>query len=417
MAKSSPCLSSFATALAGSVLVACSVAAEVRLNVLTECDDIARLDKAMRSASALVGTRCRPPKGPLERVIYKRAGGRESKLCFHESAVVPFLEGYSCMHGPMKTGASINCFRAANSREIERFKREFLGSAAVAANDYKIAASKCSVTNGNATNAPPTMLSGYLALVAKVEFGFISPLGTGRKTDSYVQHGFASVDPSIEGRPPSAIEFVSVLIAPPDYVSAGQKRNLGEWIVTLDADKETDEVLNSFYRRNEVPAHVFGRMYAIQSTAGQVSSRGEKEALLESLQRRLVRTLAVEGFDDLTDRAFERRIGRTRGEFSQALVEGLPFGRRRPGSFGAAGVARILTNESRPTCTNDEGMIMVVLLPIRPLEDVGSDFGSLLVGIAGLGSCSRLSLPSTKTYLEEVAELTDRHIERELTKR
>lgn len=383
-----------------------SASAEINLNVLTACGDIAALSQSLRSEQMPTASDCRTPNGALERSLLERVGGQRAGLCFLRSAPAPLLEGYSCIRAPTKVGASLDCFRSVRATDISAFKEnEDRGSGR--ANEYKISASKCEVTNGNSTVAPPTTFSPLLAHVARQELGFVSPIGRGRKTNSYVQHGFASTDPSIKGEARSAIEYVSFLIAGEFFASREEQRTVGDWVVRIDADKEADENLNELYRKNRIPFYVTGRHYVVEGPAA--SSTARRSAFTESLKRAIAKRLIADGFTDLPRESREK--------LTNSLLKSIPFGRRQYTPTDGVGKLRLLINTTRPVCTEDDGAVVVVLMPIIPAQDVDSDFGGMFLLTVGMGSCSRISQSSTRSYLNGLNKIVDEQLIAEFNRR
>lgn len=392
------------TALA--VCLSCSQAsAELRLDALRACSEIAALIQSMRSPSPVFASDCRSANEALERAIDQRLGP-DARLCVVRSPPAPFLNGYSCVTIPAKLGATLDCVRRAELLEVAAFKQEFREKGSSRAIEYMEVASKCEVTNANTTVAPPTTFSPLLAVIAKPEIAFVSPIGKGRQTDSYIQHGFASTDPTISGNAPAAIEFVSILVGGATYSPNEEKRQIGDWIVRTDRAKEMNSALNEFYKKNNVPAFADGALYTLQNTGNSPTTQSAKIAFLRRLQAAIVRGLEVEGFEDMPDSEFVAKAGKSRADFGAAMVNNMPYGRRHWLTGDAPGYIHILFNTSRPACTETGGVFATYLMSINPLPDVETDFGSLIVMTAGIGRCSRTTLSSTKTYMDGIAKLT-----------
>jgi hypothetical protein len=177
-----------------------------------------------------------------------------------------------------------------------------------------------------------------------MDFGFVSPIGKGRKTNSYVQHGYASTDPTIGGESPSAIEYVSLSIAAPDYAPKEEKLTVGDWIVRVDAAEDLNALMNGLYRKNKMPVNVDVTWYAIERPVATKTSMTKKVALVEELQRAIARSLRNEGFEEMSDADLEDKTGMTRAEYARKAFEGIPYGRRQFLQMELGGTIRILFN-------------------------------------------------------------------------
>ena len=239
-------LSSFKVARLWRLLVAClalpTVAqAEINLDKLSACDDIALLSETMKSRPLDTHRNCRSPRNTLERELVARTGLDISQHCLDQSTPVPFLTGFSCfwLEGPeVKVGASLVCFRSADLDDITLYKTNHGEEFDAPISKYKSAAAACPVSNGDSADAQLTLFPVLLWSIARFEFGFITGLGKKRPPDSYIVHGYAATDPTISGNAPSAIEFVYAITGATMNSPASEQKTVGTWVVDIDEDEE-----------------------------------------------------------------------------------------------------------------------------------------------------------------------------------
>lgn len=391
---------------------ACPVFGDVRLDVLTRCNDIASVNTALQHwSSGMSG--CRSPSGRLERTLYQRVGGADAGLCFLSAAPADFLDSYSCVRTAHEGAVSLDCFRPAEIADVHAYQARFADSYAALANQYETAASRCDATNGNAVAAMPTTFSPLLSMIAKMEFGFTSPLGTGRMTKSYVQHGFASLDPSMDGVTIRAIEYVSFLVNGSIFKSNAHIRSVGSWQLEVDAGDSIVKAMNNAFVQHDLPVGVKGNWIALTNGSAQERTSDEKADVLRRLMKELVKRYEIEGFRDIPDDALRRATGRSRDDFARMpLEQGVPYGRRRMLTPDSVRNVHVMANTRRPACTEEDGgVVMAVALTMAPPPEVASDYGSVLVTIVGVGACSHLSRSSTSKYVDGLLDLAGDSVE------
>lgn len=400
------------------VYVACASYAfgGINLDRLNACDDIATLNESLRSTPMPKSSECRSPIGALENSLYERSGGRHTALCFLRSTPAPFLEGFSCAQTPSKTGAAITCFRSARLADIKFYKENYKDRFADLVSKYQVSASKCTVTNGNATVAVPTTFPPLLTFISTFEFGFISPLGEDRRTDSFVQHGYASTAPSIAGEAPSALEYVYLLIGTTPYASNDKKQTIGDWVVNVDESEEADKEFSKEFRKRNIPMIINSTSYHLENLAGSNYSLSEKLKLIDGLQNVIVKGYEDEGFEEMSDDYLKSETGRNRDELITDFAKLIPYGTAVPMKLGRT--IHILMNEKRPSCTrNGAGVVGVYLFSFQPVSEVESDFGDIVIMVAGIGDCSKSLRASTTTYMKGLVEVATELVTSELVKK
>jgi hypothetical protein len=407
--------SSFKAVCARGLLVACLASipcaeAAVELNKLSACDDIARLYQSLKTTPIAAG--CRAPRGALERALVARVHTDASQICFQSSVPAPFLEGFTCAQPPSPTGASLVCFRGANLSEVRRYEEQYGPSSAEPTSKptskYLAAAAACSVSNGDSSVAAPTTASQLLGFVSRFEFGFITSLGRGRPTDSSIVHGYAATDPAIPGDVPSALEFVYMVVGAPAYSRPGERRNVGQWDVTLDDVKQLEDSFNEEMRKRRVDLMMNMTSFDLTSRAAVDASQREKLSVLVTLQKAIARSLEDEGFEAISDSDLKAKTGRNAAEIVQEISRTMPFGNRQNGPVKLAPTVLMLFNDKRPACTREAGgAIGAYLIASEPTPDARSDYGSVGFIVAGIGACSRSTTRSTRTYVDGlIAEAT-----------
>lgn len=94
--------------------------------------------------------------------------------------------------------------------DLVEYKQQYMENFAAQIADYLNAANQCPVGNGNATRAPARSMTGaILGYVARLDIGWVLPVGAGDVGTSLIVHGYASVDPQVAGENVQ-IEFVSM---------------------------------------------------------------------------------------------------------------------------------------------------------------------------------------------------------------
>jgi hypothetical protein len=200
------------------ILAAPSARTEIRLDKLTECDDIERVYSLLKAQPTVALSDCRAPRGRLESALVLRTGGDASPLCFLRTSPAAFLNSFSCVRfnsKPATGAAEVTCFRAAALPDIRAYKEYYAERFAKIESNYLAAAEKCSVSAGDSASAAISNFPPGASMLARFELGFITSLGSGRPSDSMIFHGYGETDPAIGPGAPSAIEVVQVIVNSP----------------------------------------------------------------------------------------------------------------------------------------------------------------------------------------------------------
>lgn len=378
--------------------------AGINLDKLTACDDISKLQKALTAAIGTKPENCRAPKGALEQALLKRTGLHANQLCILASAPAPSLRGFTCLMPEVPTGATLVCFREAALPDVRLYQEQYGETFAPLVSRYLASASKCSSSNGDSSSAPPTAFPPLLTFIARFDFGFITLLGKERLTDSSAIHGYAATDPSIGGGAPSAIEFFNLFVGAATYVRAGVRRTVGTWIAYIDDNARADRDANEEFRKRGAQMMIDTTTYNLERRTTATLTHGEKLALLEDFQEAIVSTLKDEGFKLVSDAELKEKSGRTSEETIAEISKNMAFGAKdMPVKLGP--VFFVLVNERQPQCArNGNGAMAAYLMSTQPIPDVRSDYGSVGLILAGLGTCGRASSPVTRTYVKDLID-------------
>src|SRR6202035_1782593 len=121
---------------------------------------------------------------------------------------------------------------------------------------YKNAASKCNASNGDTTDAQWTLFPYALLFVSRFEFGFVTGLGTSNPPTGRLLHAYATVDPTVSGGVPTAIEVVYMLS---DMAIKEDKRRVtevGKWSVQIDHGADFVREYNKMVRSRGAPVYL-----------------------------------------------------------------------------------------------------------------------------------------------------------------
>jgi hypothetical protein len=189
-----------------SVVLISTSALALNLDQLSECEEIGRLIEAARSSTHA----CRAPQGRLERFLADRLGSNpRARLCFLPSGPTRPIEQFSCFLFQFDSSREMSCFRSVPWRSIVEYKENYMTTHAARARRYLDAAANCRFSNGDASEIGGVTMPQTIAWIARLDVGFIMPLGRTVVGSGAVIHGYGLVDPQLsQGQ--AAIEFVSV---------------------------------------------------------------------------------------------------------------------------------------------------------------------------------------------------------------
>jgi hypothetical protein len=402
-----------------ALMCACA-AAEVQLDLLTQCGDVAKVAKYVKDGNATSLGNCRQPKGGTERAIYAKVGGAQAGLCFLDEPPAGMLDGFSCVGEHSDSSDSLVCFRSTSKSDLSQYKKDYLVLSATAekANQYKVEASKCGVTNGSTLSASRTTMPMLMVLISRFEFGFTSRIGKGRTTDAMIQHGYASTDPSLEGVP-GALEYVYVLFTDGSKPIRDESVTVGAWNLSTGDMSEMDDAMNAMLKKAKGPTRVAvaSQSFDFKRRDDAKPATASKTALLNRLQSSVAKRFAIEGFRDIGDEELEGSTGMTRKELVQNAAKGLPYGQQYmlPMTLSENATLMLMVKEAGAACTSEgKGALVAYSIMTTGIPEVESDFGGMLVQIMGMGTCSRLTRSSTRTYLDGLERDVEKSLQAEL---
>ncbi|WP_146232639.1 hypothetical protein [Pseudomonas protegens] len=382
-----------------SALLASPIAsAEINFDILQNCQQIKELSNNIIQEN--FSMECREPETDIEHEVYEKSGGSHSVVCFLQSAPVPGLEGFSCMMASADVANSVTCLRSASAEDISAYKINYQNGPMNRTYDYLEKAAECSFSNGGATFSDPTLMPPLARLIAKYEFGFISPIGKGRKTNSYVTHGYALTPTN---HSPNAIEYLSILMNG-EYPINEDKEILaiGEWEIEADRGG-LDERLNDWLDTQDIPANSKSVIFNISNTGATSRTMDQKKSGLTNISRKITRELASEKFSPVPAHKISREIKDALAKLFDNYIpfgyQGIPFGKFDKNII-------MLMNEKRPRCTrNNGGAIGAYVFLQYPRPNIKSEYGSIMVAFIGMGECADFSRASNENYMDGLLDI------------
>jgi hypothetical protein len=146
-------------------------------------------------------------------------------------------------------------------------------------------------------------------------------------------------------------------------------------------------------------------LYDLERRTTDSVPQERKLAMVEQLQRVIVKALEDEGFIAMSESELRTHTGKGSAELIEEVMKKMPFGRRQGSAVKPARNIFFLINEKRPRCTRDgAGAMGAYVFATQPLQDVRSDFGSIALMIVGFGECARSTTGPTRTYMNGLIE-------------
>ncbi|HDS1061941.1 hypothetical protein [Pseudomonas putida] len=387
------------TFLVISALLTSPVAsAEINFDILQNCQQIEELSNNITQEK--FSTECREPETDIEHEVFEKSGGSHSAVCFLQSLPAPGLEGFSCMMNSVDDTNSITCLRSASAEEISAYKINYQNGPKKKTYDYLEKAAECSFSNGGATFSAPTLMPPLAILISKYEFGFISPIGKGRKTNSYVTHGYA-LTPSNHSS--DAIEYVSILINGEYPIDEGKEvLTIGGWEIETDLGG-LDERLNDWLEQQEIPARSKSVIFNISNTGAAKRTMDQKTSDLTNVSRKITRELVSEKFSPVPAHKISKEAKDALAKLFDSYIpfgyQGIPLGKLDKNFI-------MLMNEKRPRCTrNKAGAIGAYVFQQHPRPNIKSEYGSIMVALIGMGECADFSRPSNENYINGLLDI------------
>jgi len=372
--------------------------AAINYNLLNSCEQIEELSNKI--ANEEFSTSCREPETEIEYKIYENSGENYSSICFLKSPPASGLEGFSCMMESAQIKNSVTCVRPASAEDISDYKNSYQNGPQQRTYDYLEEAAACTASNGGATFAAPTLLPRLAGLISKYEFGFISPIGKGRKPNSYVMHGYST---TASNQPPGGIEYVFVLTNGnfPAYEDR-EILKIGDWEVEIDREG-FNEIFNEWLDNQSVPAHSKSIIFNISNSGFAARTMSQKKDSLSEISHKITRNFIAENFSPIPEKSIPEA---TREAISEMFDKSMPLGFQGIPLGEFERKFKILINEKRPSCTNsNKGAIGAYSFIQYPRPNIKSEYGSIAITIAGMGKCADFSRGSTETYIDGLLDI------------
>lgn len=375
----------------------------ITLDKLSDCATLKAISSIVRGP---VSTACRFPRNPFERDLMSRIGP-DVRACLLANVPAQRLAGFSCLDFDTDGNRRLSCFAPIDLGAIDDYREAYRGDVGYR---YKHAASACSITNGDADEAPRSVFPQSLGPIAKPEFGFVVGIGTAREPLSLAYHGFASIDPRF-GTNGMAFEIVDIFRNRSAQVTGQSTTNslttIGPWSVSInDATKPASDYAQSIERLTGMRASVKVRIMEFKLAAGSDTLTVEKDENLADLLESIV--------DDLEEKGFR--------EPTRAEMANMPFQNPREQILGAVpyserdflqrsmGEFSIRIDDKDDRCGK-----AATVMTFLPAKGVKNDYGGLGITIFVFGPCLGSGGPervAANVLREESKLLTDKLSER-----
>lgn len=403
--------------VAGLALFLCTTLpaiAEIELDKLTQCDDIARLWSELRSDGSTFSGGCRQPSGPVERAIFNRLGGhvQHIDLCFLRQSPAHFLDTFSCSYtwnGPDSAG--LFCMRATSKQDVTDYLEKHDTQYIRPVKQYLDSASACLKGQGDSSRAPSSLAPVPLLSVGQFAFGFVAT----KRSDtgaSVVIHGYATADPALGMSSQSAFEFVSFYTAPNDEAQTSdadvETRTIGDWSLEVDHASKLSEAMDKGFRQQHIRASVYARVFTVRKVDGAIDDDARKDRRLREWSEALLTELQHHDFEQFSQSQLESAHVGGIDEIKRHLKESLPYGQRNKQPFVLGDQFFALLDEWSPDCAGKNGGFGALVISTKPRPLVGSDNGGLLVILWGVDRCSDQGGNTTEFVDDVLQSLEDR---------
>lgn len=380
---------------------------EIALDKLTACDEISSLLETLSAEHERAA--CAAADDPITRAILARLGPEARKVCVLAQPPARFLLGFTCFVPPAGGGLDLTCFREANRDAVERYKADYASAAAVASARYLKQASECAASNGDSAPAQLTLMSPYLAFVAKFEFGYIVSLGHANPPDGSMIHGYATTDPALDTEV-ATIEFVQILAGMQPQKPTGVTRTVGDWTVEIDEGDEPDETLNKAYRLARADAWIDSRGFEFERDTGAPVSQAGKLAWLNRIQDAIGEELESEGFEEL-DTGSDEEAAEKMQEMFVKMEELQPHGWKDSMPVRISKNVKMYMHDDRARCSGprESGMIGVFVFVFQPRPGVRKDFGGVTTAVFAAGTC-KTTFRAVGAYAESLLGLATERV-------
>jgi hypothetical protein len=386
--------------------------ADVSLDKLNACNDIAAAWTMLAQRSPAVAADCRPAQGRIERALYERTRPQDrSLLCFLSRPPAPFLAGFNCFSLYYGGASQLGCIRERTDVNLDQyFARYATHRESEAA--YFAAARACPTSNDDAGVAGRTLFPQPLLLVARHGVAFYASIGQGVTTNSLIWHGYAQLDPEIGG---GLAEIVHILIAAetPSAVAPSPMRQnagqmIGRWRVRIDEaeafERDAEAMLanthpGEFYI--DFATYDVTRVWSQAEMSQSAPSGSERERQNEVWRQAMVASLEAQDLRELSDAELREYSGVGIEDMRRQWLANasLPYGMRDEVASQLSEHFSVLVTEDAP-CASPGRPMMVMAAGIRPAQSNSRDYGGLVLLM--IGSCG--SRRSSHSMFSRVSE-------------
>lgn len=392
-----PLSNSVLMGLAVIAATASSAGAQVALDKLDRCEDIASVYKQLRAHPASSGE-CRAPRGELERALVTKLA-TPSEACILANAPAPFVEGFSCVRwlsGGDSQARDVTCMRAARMEDVQAFQARDSEDRARAASRYLAASEACSISAGQSLAAPAGLLPPAAALLGRFQVGFNSLLGQRGTRESAMFHGYIEVDPSLRIKA-NAIEVVSLVVnSTATRIEPIERREVGAWQIEVDDLASVVREANAANRKSNIPARLSMSGIALKREGQHGMSFSDKLDLLKSLADTMSEVLQARDFDEIPESDIVAMTGMDKGEIIAQLRGRVPYGSRDRHPVEFSGDIRMFASETTGSCARGgQGLLMAYVVATEPVDGKARDFGALSLGVSRVGACATNSYALT----------------------
>jgi len=371
--------------------------ADIELNRLNACDDVAAIASELRAGIPPHSSDCRPPSGAIERNLYAALSPMQIRACFLRQPPKPSLSDFACTRMEVSGSALLTCYRAVPVTSINEYKAKFGQRYAVPVAQYLSQSTRCPASNGDASQAGSSLFPNELALISAFEFGYISQLGTTHPGDVTALHGFAKTAPELVSAGVEALEYVAYFTSAVKQTedAAPQRRTrVGHWLLEMDDAATLDAEFGRLYRRFGAAITINSLIIDIERAPDAPAYSSDRQ-LSEALGNAATDGFVNEGFDEISEEELEESTGMTSLQMLAEVGKRVPFGQR--GIMAHLGsnprVTVLIKSRGAPCTRENRGLFAIYVMRDDGVQGVQVDFGSVGIFVLGWGACGGRSTP------------------------
>jgi hypothetical protein len=355
----------------------------ISFDKLSDCSGLATIKAHLDGALSLS---CRPPRGQLETKIMSRVATLQgTRVCLLSNPPTPRLTNFSCVDQVFPGGRELTCFRGVDKIILRDYADKYDSVYRTAAVKYLDASAHCALANGDAAAAPSSLFPPILDSVAKPRFGFY--LGMGKELVSHTRayHGYADVDPDIEGRL-GAIEIVDLLKVDQSVSNPviPNPTNIPKGIsLTIDDSPGTRRTLvQTFENQLKRPAVAKVRLVDFKYGGPQNISLTKRQRDLDDWQDGVANILQRAGFRDVTQSDLEGSPFTTPDDMREWIIRNSPFSQQDKDRRMLGPHLVLLVSDEVASCFQ-----VAEVMVKEPEEGVRVDYGGIVIMLLGVGNC------------------------------